>query len=111
MGYKKFRHPAVKRFPARKADLAVIAECLGLGIVLTTTTSRGQTRRWVAGQITDQRQGAWIRTTHLSEDGQWLWIDGQTVAHLADQAREKLTHRDEILAQMARDHAAAMGRD
>lgn len=96
----------------RKRDLATIKECLDLGITLEMVNQRGQTRRFTAGQITDQIERNSVRTTHLRSDcNAYVWLPGETIAILADRARAKLARKDEILAEQKRAHNVAMGRD
>lgn len=96
-----------------RKHLATIHECLHLGISLQIQGSRGM-REFVARQITDDiaTDTGSVRTTHLREDLRgYVWMTKQAIATLATQATGKLARKDEILAEQARRHRVAMGRD
>ena len=92
------------------SNLGYIHEALDAGLSLSTWDERGQERRFVKGQITDQRSPkGGVRTTH-SNGSTYVWLTKAGIAQLAAQAKGKLARKDELLAERERSIAAFLDR-
>lgn len=85
-----------------KSNLDYIHEALDAGLDLELYDDRGRKRLFSRGQITREvnQRGA-VRTTHGQGDDGYVWLTKAGIRALAQQAKEKLANKDELLRQKA----------
>ncbi len=96
-----------------RSNLDMIHDALEAGLSLSVWDERGRERRFIRGQITREANARGsVRTTHLDSDCRsYVRLTKAGITSLAKQARERLAHKDEILAREQNVLRAAMGRD